>query len=773
MNNTIAEEQRGSDKTTPPPEQMERGMLAMAQRAFKAVPEFVGYPLRRVGAAVRSKVLKRLHTPQSSSTTSSCPSLCLPVIETVSGTLTAELQAMQLLDLDESIMPANQVDAKHSSLATYEDILDRLRSSLKELNGASSRCLVQWEQSRSLFPREIIGVDLHVAMIPPRRQVIDTQTLVLVHTSTLSSLEPVSSTTVFIGPLPLPPLANQASSSQEVVLGTALPRLPVLGALRLASDLTYDALLPVRAHGMALITCNDANVSKPLLFPGVNAPEPKYTPTSVAGTKRRIDQVDKPTVKLDRKRRILEHTKVKVRRNVYHQPDPAVVVEAQWLPEKFRQFRFSEPYNLVCTDWLVYVPAHLQVEFDSPIPQCFFDRMVRHFQDMSEANLGSCSQIPSEESLSYGATDPAAEEEFGQEMPDTYAHHHRPQVYGGQSGTAYPAAAAFEDYEPFAYSAGNAYGPPPAAVVAGFNDGTGYGGPPAAVVAGLNDGYGAPPAAVVAGIDVNVPHVDCANYHPAHQPFGPQTTTSYNDFDPAASPDEYGTSPDDTPSPPDTLDTTATSPLEAWEAQGIIRNLVDELIQKEQELKENKADNDAFMVQVDRMITNLREHNNKLEDQCQALFAENRDLEKVNQSLSDANSALQRTNTRLELKTSSQEYNAAAMAELRRQKDAEIRGLAQEIRKLEKEHKDLETKLDEAQEEKCDAWTEASRMEDERDEKAARVEELEKELDEAKTKLCDAWTETSNLEEGRDLERAMKEKALSHIEQTNRKLSGM
>ncbi|KAK5555814.1 hypothetical protein LTR46_006255 [Exophiala xenobiotica] len=758
MNNTIAEEQRGSDKTTPPPEQMERGMLAMAQRAFNAVPEFVGYPLRRVGTAVRSKVLKpRLHTPKPASTISPCPSLSLPAIETVSGTLTTELQAMQLLDLDESHMPANPINTKHNGLATYEGILDRLRSSLKELDGTSSRCLAQWEQSRSLFPREVIGVDLHIAMTQTRRQVVDNQTLVLVHTSNITSLQSVNSNTVDIGPLPLPPLANQASSSQEVVLGTALPRLPALGALRLASDLTYHALLPVRAQGMALITSEDAKVSKPLVFPGINAPEPKYITTALVGSKRGIDQVDEPTVKLDRKRRILEHTKVKVRRNVYHQPDPAVVVEAQWLPEKFRQFRFSEPYNLVCTDWLVYVPAHLQVEFDSPIPQCFFDRMVRHFEDMSEAKLGSCFPIPSEDFLSCGETDGAAEgEEFGQEMPDTYAHHHPPQVYGSQSGSAQPAAGAFDDDEPFPYSAGNAYGPPPAAVVAG-----------------LNDGYGAPPAAVVAGIDVNVPDVGCVNHSSVHQTFGTQPTTSYNDFDPAASPDEYGTSPEDTPSPPDTFDTTATSPLEAWEAQQIIRNLVEQLIQKEQELNENKTDNQAFMVQVDRMITNLREYNNRLEDRCQALFAENRDLEKVNQSLSDVNTALQRTNTRLELKTSSQGYNVAAMTELRRQKDAEIRSLGQDIRRLEKENKDLETKLDEAQEEKCDAWTEASRMEDDRDEKTARVEELEKELDEAKTKLCDAWTETSNMEEGRDLERAMKEKALSHIEQTNRKLSGM
>ncbi|KAK7894278.1 hypothetical protein LTR67_006037 [Exophiala xenobiotica] len=746
MENTIAEQQRGSDRINPPPEQMERGMLAMAQRAFNAMPEFIGYPLTRVGAAVRRKVMKqRLHTQQPASTRAPCPSL--PAIETVSGTLTAELRALQLLDLNESFLCANHVNTKHNGLATYEGILDRLRSSLKELDGTSSRCLVQWEQSRSLFPREIIGVDIPMALT--RRQVIDTQTLALVHTSTLSSLEPVSSTTVFIGPLPLPPLGNQASSSEEA-LGTALPRLPALGALRLASDLTYTTLLPVRAPCMALITSEHSKVSKPLVYPGVNAPEPKYTPTSVAGTKRRIDQVDKPTVKLDRKRRILEHTKVKVRRNVYHQPDPAVVVEAQWLPEKFRQFRFSEPYNLVSTDWLVYIPAHLQVEFDSPIPQCFFDRMVKHFEDISEAQLGTVFPIPSEEFLSYGATDAAAEKEFGQQLPDTYPHPYRPQVYGGQSGSAYPAAAqAFDDYEPFAYSAAHAYGPPPAAVVAGLNDGT---------------GYGDPPAAVVAGIDVNVPDVGRASHAFVHHHFEAQQTTGHNDIDPAASSDEYGTSPEDNPSSPGTFDTAATSPLEAWEAQGIIRNLVDELIHKEQELHEVKADNDAFMVHVDRMITNLREHNNKLEGQCQALFAENRDLEKVNQSLSDVNTALQQTNTRLELKTSSQ---------LRRQKDTEIRSLEREIRKLEKEHKDLETKLDEAQEEKCDAWSEASKMEDERDEKAARVEELERELDETKTKLCDAWTETSNMEEGRDLERAMKEKALSHIEQTNRKLSGM
>ncbi|KAK5212101.1 hypothetical protein LTR41_002343 [Exophiala xenobiotica] len=725
MENTIAEQQRGSDRITPSPEQMERGMLAMAQRAFKAVPEFLGYPLRRVGAAVQRKVLK-------------------------------------LLDLDKSCVAANHVNTKHNGLSRYEDILDRMQSSLKKLDttqnnhqytSTPSKCLAQWEQSRSLFPREVIG--MHLPMAPTSRQVVNNQTLVLVHNSSVSSLEPVSNSTVFIGPLRLPLLAQEASSSRA--LDTALPRLPVLGALRLASDLTYTTLLPVRAPCMALITSDHANVSKPLAFPGINAPEPKYTPTSVAGTKRRIDQVEKPAFKLDRKRHILEHTKSKVRRNVYHQPNAAVVVEAEWLPEKFRQFRFSEPYNLVCTDWLVYVPAHLQVEFDSPIPQCFFDRMVRHFEDMSEAKLGSCFPIPSEDFLSCGETDGAAEgEEFGQEMPDTYAHHHPPQVYGSQSGSAQPAAGAFDDDEPFPYSAGNAYGPPPAAVVAG-----------------LNDGYGAPPAAVVAGIDVNVPDVGCVNHSSVHQTFGTQPTTSYNDFDPAASPDEYGTSPEDTPSPPDTFDTTATSPLEAWEAQQIIRNLVEQLIQKEQELNENKTDNQAFMVQVDRMITNLREHNNRLEDRCQALFAENRDLEKVNQSLSDVNTALQRTNTRLELKTSSQGYNVAAMTELRRQKDAEIRSLGQDIRRLEKENKDLETKLDEAQEEKCDAWTEASRMEDDRDEKTARVEELEKELDEAKTKLCDAWTETSNMEEGRDLERAMKEKPLSHIEQTNRKLSGM
>jgi predicted nuclease with TOPRIM domain len=704
---------------------------------------------------------QRLHTPQPAITIAPCPSL--PAIETVSGTLTAELQAMQLLDLDESFMSADHANTGHNGFSTYEDILDRLRSSLKGLDttrnnhqhtSTPSRCLAQWEQSRSLFPREIIGVDLHMLITSTSRQVINTQTLALVHTSTASSLEPVNHNSNFIGPLPLPLLANEASSQEA--LGTALPRLPALGALRLASDLTYHALLPVRAHGMALITSDDANVSKPLVFPGINASEPKYLPTSIAPCKRGIDQVDKPTVKLDRKRRILEHTKSKVRRNVYHQPNPAVVVEAQWLPEKFHKFRFTEPYDLVWTDWLVYIPAHLQIEFDSPIPKYFFDRMVRHFDDMSEAKLGSCFPIPSEEFLSCGETDGAAEEEFGQQMPDPYPHPYRPQVYGGQSGSAYPAAAASDDHEPFAYSAGNAYGPPPAAVVAG-----------------LNDGYGAPPAAVVAGIDVNVPDVGCANHPSVHQPFGTQPTTGYNDFDPAASPDEYGTSPDDTPSPPDTFDTAGTSPLEAWEAQGIIRNLVDELIQKEQELNEVKADNQAFMVQVHGMITNLRDHNNRLEDRCQALFAENRDLEKGNQSLSDINTALRQNNTRLELKTSSQGYNAVAMTELRRQKDTEIRSLGQDIRKLEQENKDLETKLDEAQEEKCDAWTEASKMEDERDEKAGRVEELEKELDEAKGKLCDAWTETSNIEEGRDIERAMKEKALSHIEQTNRKLSGM
>ncbi|KAK5459755.1 hypothetical protein LTS15_003884 [Exophiala xenobiotica] len=774
MENHIAEEQRGSDRINPPREQMERGILAMAQRAFNAVPEFVGYPLRRVGAAVRSKVLKRLHTPQPAITIAPCPSL--PAIVTVSGTLTAELQEMQLLDLNESFLSAKHVNIKINGLLKYEDILDRLQSSLKELDTTQndhqcttgpSKCLAQWEQSRSLFPREIIGVDISLA--PTRRRVVLTQALAPVHTSTASSLEPVKHDNIFIGPLP--PLANKASSS-ELVRAAALPRLPALGALRLASDLTYHALLPVRTPCMALITCNDAKVSKPLVFPGVNAPEPKYTPTPLAGSKRGIDQVDKPTVKLDRKRHIIEHTKSKARRNVYHQPDAAVVVEAQWLPEKFRKFCFSEPYNLVWTDWLVYIPAHLQIEFDSPIPQCFFDRMVRHFQDMSEAQLGSVFPIPSEEFFSCGETDLAAEEEFGRQLPDAFPQ--PTQGYRDHFGSALPAAAVvFDDDEPFAYSAGNAYGPPPAAVVAGLNDGAGYGAPPAAVVAGLNDGYGAPPAAVVAGIDVNVPDVGCANHPSVHQPSGTQPATSYNHFDPAASPDAYGTSPEETPSPPDTFDTAATSPLEAWEAQGIIRDLVEQLIQKEQELNEVKADNDAFMVQVHGMITNLRDHNNRLEDRCQALFAENRDLEKDNQLLSDVNSALQMTNTRLELKTSSQGYNAAAMAELRRQKDFEIRTLGREIKKLEKEHKDLETKLDEAREEKFDAWTEASRMEDERDEKAARVEELEKELDEMKTKLCDTWTETSNIEEGRDLERALKEKALRHIEETNRKLSGM
>lgn len=725
---------------------------------------------------------QHIATPQPASTTTPCPSL--PAIKTVSGTLTAELQALRLIDLAESLMPANQVNNKHNGLATYEGILKSLQSSLREFDTTQnkyqsttspSKCLAQWEQSRPLLPLEIIGVDFPIA--PTSRQVVDTQTLALVHTRTVSSFESVNSNTVFIGPLP--PFANEASSSTQNA--RALPRLPALGALRLASDLTYHALIPVRAPCMVLITSTDANDSKLLVFPGVNAP--KYTPAPLAGSKRRIDQVDKPAVKVDRKRHILEHTKSKVRRNVYHRPDAAV--RKVIFPPEF----VHEPYNLVWTDWLVSIQAHQMVEFDSPIPQCFYDRMVRYVQAMSKAQLGMVFPIPAEGWLSSGEMDPA-EEDFGQQVPDAYPH--APQVHGNQFGRAYPPAPDADDYEPFAYSAANAYGGPPAAVVAGLNDADAYGGPPTAVVAGLNDvRYGGPPAAVVAGLDIDMQDTDMpdvemqdvgpANHPFSHLPFGPQPTTGHNDFDPAASPDEYGTSPEATPSPPDTFDTATTSPIEPFEAHAqaaTIKNLVDRLLQKEQELNQIKAENEAFSVQVHGMIANLRENNNGLEDQCQALFAENKALasrylalEKDNQSLSEANNALRQNIMRLELKTSSQEYNAAAMTELRRQKDAEILSLGRQIRKLETKNQNLEKELDGAKEEKCDAWAEASKMEDERDEKAARVEELAKELHETKAKLCDAWTETSNTEEGRDFERALKEKALRHIEETTRKLS--
>ena len=68
---------------------------------------------------------QHIATPQPASTTTPCPSL--PAIKTVSGTLTAELQALRLIDLAESLMPANQVNNKHNGLATYEGILKSLQ----------------------------------------------------------------------------------------------------------------------------------------------------------------------------------------------------------------------------------------------------------------------------------------------------------------------------------------------------------------------------------------------------------------------------------------------------------------------------------------------------------------------------------------------------------------------------------------------------------------------------------------------------------------------
>ena len=70
-------QQREPDNINPPPQGMEQGILAMTQRAFQAVPELIGYPLTRVGAAVR-RMVPKVSTDDDTNPASLNPLMWLP-----------------------------------------------------------------------------------------------------------------------------------------------------------------------------------------------------------------------------------------------------------------------------------------------------------------------------------------------------------------------------------------------------------------------------------------------------------------------------------------------------------------------------------------------------------------------------------------------------------------------------------------------------------------------------------------------------------------------